>query len=203
MKNLPEICWGYECAMSVNNLEMGPVHPMCSYAFNRLQFIAPNSAYLLSVRILKAIMCTWEDVCALPFHAKGLVHASCGVDATLYKRTKNIELALLLTKIQYRPLKSSRTEPLVLFRCGRGTVMVRSRYGRGTVAVRQVLSRYAPASLVVRYTQGSFPPCILDAPRAWYTYCSFYCSNRAIAASWIRFSHRYYTFNTERIVAMV
>ena len=85
-------------------------------------------------------------------------------------------------------------------RYGRGTVEVRSRYRRGTVAVRQVLSRYAPGSLVVRYTQGSFPPCILDAPRAWYTYCSFYCSNRAIAASWIRFSHRYYTFNTERIV---
>ena len=79
----------------------------------------------------------------------------------------------------------------------RSTVEVRSRYRRGTVAVRQVLSRYAPGSLVVQYTQGSFPPCILDAPRAWYTYCSFYCLNRAIAASWIWFSHRYYTFNTE------
>ena len=73
---------------------------------------------------------------------------------------------------------------------GRGTVEVRSRYRQGTVevwsrcgrGVVKVLSRYAPGSLVVRYTQGSFPPCILDALRTWYTYCSFYCSNRAIAA---------------------
>ena len=54
-------------------------------------------------------------------------------------------------------------------RYSRGTVEVPSRYGRGMVAVRQVLSRYAPGSLVVRYTQGSFPPCILDAPRAYST----------------------------------
>ena len=40
-------------------------------------------------------------------------------------------------------------------RYGQGTIEVRSRYGRGTVAVRQVLSRYVPGSLVVRYTQGS------------------------------------------------
>ena len=89
---------------------------------------------------------------------------------------------------------------MVRSRYGRGAV---EEYGRGTVEVRSRCVRYAPSSLVVRYTQGSFPPCIHDAPRAWYTYCSFYYSNRAIAASWIRFSHRYYTFNTERIVAMV
>ena len=73
-------------------------------------------------------------------------------------------------------------------RFGRVAVEVRSRYGHGTVEVRscgrgavKVLSRYAPSSLVVRYTQGSFPPCILDAPRTWYTYSSFYCSNRGLA----------------------
>ena len=101
--------------------------------------------------------------------------------------------------------------------CGRGyrrgTVEVPSRYRRGTVHTVEVRSRcvrrYSLGTLPVRslyrmrYTQGSFPPCILDAPRAWYTYCSFYCSNRAIAASWIRLGHRYYTFNTERIVSMV
>ena len=42
-----------------------------------------------------------------------------------------------------------------------------------------VLSGYAPSSLVVRYTQASFPPCILDEPRIWYTYCT---SRHAIAA---------------------
>ena len=57
-----------------------------------------------------------------------------------------------------------------------------SRYGRGTFTVRQVPSRYAPSSLMVRYTRGSFPPCNLDAPGTWYIYCSFYCSNRAITA---------------------
>ena len=86
---------------------------------------------------------------------------------------------------------------MVRSRYGRGSVEVRSRYGRGTVEVWSRCVRYSLGTLVVRYTQGSFPPCILDAPRAWYTYCSFYCSNRAIAASWIRFGHRYYTFNTE------
>ena len=46
----------------------------------------------------------------------------------------------------------------------------------------QVLSGYAPSSLVVRYTQGSFPPGILDERRTWYTYCTFYCSRSAITA---------------------
>ena len=67
----------------------------------------------------------------------------------------------------------------VRLRYGCGTVEVRSRYDRSTVEVR---SRYGRGPLVVRYTQGSFPPGILDAPRTWYTYCSFYCSNRAIVA---------------------
>ena len=48
---------------------------------------------------------------------------------------------------------------------GRGAVEVRSWYGRGTVEVLsrcgQVLSGYAPSSLVVRHAQGSFTPAIL------------------------------------------
>ena len=79
----------------------------------------------------------------------------------------------------------------------RSTVEVRSMFGRGTVEVRSrrviqcsvvaVRSRYSLGTLPVCSwhgiaTQGSFPPCILDAPRTWYTYCSFYCSNGAIAA---------------------
>ena len=83
-------------------------------------------------------------------------------------------------------------------RYGRGTVAVRSRYGRGTVEVRsrcgrgtvEVLSRFGRGaarhsmvavrswysrnnSRVVRYTQGSFPPGILDAPRTWYIHVLF------------------------------
>ena len=55
---------------------------------------------------------------------------------------------------------------MVRSRCGHGKVEVRSQcdtswYGRGAV---KVLSRYAPGSLMVRYTQGLFPPGILDAP---------------------------------------
>ena len=63
-------------------------------------------------------------------------------------------------------------------RYGRGAVVVRLRSGHGTVAVRswngrgavtswygsgavKVLSRYAPDSLVVLHTQGSFTPAIL------------------------------------------
>ena len=93
--------------------------------------------------------------------------------------------------------RCSRGLVVVRSRFGRGTVEVRSRYGRGSVAVRHyiqcsmvaVQSRYAPGSLVVRYTQGLFPPCILDAPRTWYTYCSFYCSNLAIAtAGFVKYS---------------
>ena len=83
-----------------------------------------------------------------------------------------------------------RGSVVVRSRFGHGMIEVRSWYGRGSVAVRHVIqcsmaavrSRYAPGSLVVQYTQGSFPPGILDAPRTWYTYCSFYCSNLAIAA---------------------
>ena len=93
--------------------------------------------------------------------------------------------------------RTTGTHP-VRSRCGHGTVSVRSRctvvvwsrFGRGMVAVRHVIqcsmlvvrSRYSLGSLVIRYTQGSLPPSILDAPRTWYMYCSFYCSNRAIVA---------------------
>ena len=75
---------------------------------------------------------------------------------------------------------------------GRGTVEVRSRFGRGTVEVRSrcviqcsvvvVRSRYSPGTLPVHSWYGILKVRILDAPRTWYTYCSFYCSNRAIAA---------------------
>ena len=57
-------------------------------------------------------------------------------------------------EVQYRPLKSLRTEPLVLFRCGRGTVEVRLRYGRGTVEVRSRCVRYSLGTLPVHSWYG-------------------------------------------------
>ena len=82
--------------------------------------------------------------------------------------------------------RNGRGTVAVRSRCGSGTVEVLSRFGRGAarhsmvaVQVRYSLGIYTPGSPVVRYTQGSFPPGILDAPRTWL--------------SWIRFGHRYYT----------
>ena len=103
-----------------------------------------------------------------------------------YRPLRSVVHTCTVSPVEKLTNRTTGTLP-VRSRYGRGSVVVRSRstvevrswYGRGTV---KVLSRYAPGSLVVRYTQGSFPPCILDAPRTWYTYCSFYCSNRAIAA---------------------
>ena len=98
---------------------------------------------------------------------------------------------------------------------GRGTVEVRSRYGRGTVEVR---SRYRRGTVevrsrCVRYSLGTLPVCSLYSILKVRSRLVFSMRLKpgtrtvrfivGIAASWIRFSHRYYTFNTERIVAMV
>ena len=82
--------------------------------------------------------------------------------------------------------------------------MVRSRYGRGTVEVRSRCVRYSLGTLPVRSLHG-----ILKVRSRLVFSTRLEPGTRTvrfivgIAASWIRFSHRYYTFNTERIVAMV
>ena len=104
-----------------------------------------------------------------------------------------------------------------------GTLPVRSRYGHGAVAVRSRSTVEVPSrstvevpsrrSRCVRYSLGTLPVRSLYGILKVRSHLVF--STRlepgtrtvrfivGIAASWIRFSHRYYTFNTERIVAMV
>ena len=93
---------------------------------------------------------------------------------------------------------------MVRSRYGRGTVKVPSRYGRGVVAV---WSRYSLGTLPVRSWYG-----ILKVRSRLVFSTLFEPGTRTVRfivriaqsrLSWIRFGHRYYTFNTERIVAML
>ena len=85
-------------------------------------------------------------------------------------------------------------------RYGRGTFEVRSRYRRGTVEVRSRCVRYSLGTLPVRSLYG-----ILKVRSRLVFLTRLKPGTRTarfsvgIAASWIRFSHRYYIFNTERI----
>ena len=100
---------------------------------------------------------------------------------------------------------------MVRSRFGRG---VRSRYGHGTVEVRsRCVIQCSVVAVRSRYSLGTLPV------RSWYGILKvrsrlvfstrlepgtrtvrFIVRIAQSRLSWIRFGHRYYTFNTERIV---
>ena len=100
---------------------------------------------------------------------------------------------------------------------GRGTVEVRPRYGRGTVTVRSrcviqcsvvaVRSRNSLGTLPIRSWYGILKvhSCLVFSTRLKPGTRTVRFIVRIVQSrlSWIRFGHRYYTFNTERIVSMV
>ena len=87
---------------------------------------------------------------------------------------------------------------------GRGTVEVPSRYGRGTVEVRS-RSRYmySLGTLPVRSWYGILKvrSCLVFSTRLEPGTRTVHFIVRIAQSrlSWIRFGHRYYTFNTEHI----
>ena len=87
---------------------------------------------------------------------------------------------------------------------GRGTVMVWSRFGRGTVAVR---SRYSLGTLPVHSWYGILKvrSRLVFSTRLEPGTLTVRLIVRIVQSrlSWIRFGHRYYTFNKEGIVPMV
>ena len=95
----------------------------------------------------------------------GTYHFTCTQYSNVpYKRYKLITHACTVSPVEKLTNRTTGTLP-VRSRYSRGAVAVRSRFGCGVVMVRsrcgQVLSGYAPSSLVVRHAQGSFTPAIL------------------------------------------